>query len=372
MGNIFDYLEWRCDVPFAVDPFNEVDNLVLSNLAYTDFRGILSMDGAEESLESACRSFFLLHTHEEILANKSFTAKAPLLMEKMLCGARYRDIRLCWYLDETETSRDMQFAAVTILLPDQSAFVAFRGTDGTLVGWKEDFNLSFLPETEGQRRAIRYLDQVGAHVRGPLRAGGHSKGGNLAVYAAAFCGQAVQDRLLAVYSNDGPGFREEKLQAEGYRRILPRLVSIVPETSVIGLLLSSSADHRVVKSSQTGIFQHDGFSWMVSRNRFLPAELTKTSRLIEKSMSGWLEQMSEADRQSFTEIIFSLFESTGAGRFSEISQQKLKSAEAILNAVRNMPKEKQQEILSCLQQLGLSGGQTITQYLASRLFGKDH
>ena len=141
---------------------------------------------------------------------------------------------------------------------------------------------------------------------------------------------------------------------------------------MIGLLLSSSADHRVVKSSQTGIFQHDGFSWMVSRNRFLPAELTKTSRLIEKSMSGWLEQMSEADRQSFTEIIFSLFESTGAGRFSEISQQKLKSAEAILNAVRNMPKEKQQEILSCLQHLGLSGGQTITQYLASRLFGKDH
>ena len=370
-GNIFDYLDWRCDVPFAVDPFNEVDNLVLSSLAYTDFRGILSMDGAEASLESTCRSFFQRHTHGEILANTSFTAKAPLLMEKMLGGARYRDIRLCWYLDETETSRDMQFAAVTVLLPDQSAFIAFRGTDGTLVGWKEDFNLSFLPESEGQRRAVRYLNQVGAHVPGPLRTGGHSKGGNHAVYAAAFCEQAVRDRILEVYSNDAPGFREEVLRSEGYRRILPRVIRIIPETSVIGLLLSSSAAPRVVKSSQTGIFQHDGFSWMVSRNRFLPAELTKTSLLVEKSLGGWLDQMSEADRQSFTEILFSLFESTGAVRFSEINQQKLKSTEAILNAVRNMPKEKQQEILSCLQQLGFSGGQAVTRYLASRLLGKD-
>ena len=368
MGNIFDYLEWRCDLSFDADPFNEVDNLVLSELAYTDFDGILSMDGGEVSLQDACQAFFRRHTHEEILANKSFTAKAPLLMEKMLCGARYRDIRLCRYLDETETDRDMQFAAVTILLPDRTAFIAFRGTDGTLVGWKEDFNLSFMPETEGQRRAIRYLDQVGGDFPGSLRVGGHSKGGNLAIYAAAFCRQEVQDRILAVYSNDGPGFQQETLQAEGYQHILPRVISIIPETSIIGLLLSSSAKHHVVKSSQSGILQHDGFSWNVSGNHFVPAELTKTSRLVRKSLGDWLGQMSEADRQAFTEIIFSLFESTGADSFSEISQQKWKSAEVMLGTLRKMPKEKQMEILSCLQQLGASGGQTVTEYLASRFF----
>ena len=218
MGNIFDYLEWRCDIPFDADPFNEVDNLVLAELAYTDFRGILSMDGREISLQEACEAFFRHHTHEEILASKSFTARAPLLMEKMLCGARYRDIRLCRFLDETESARDMQLAAVTILLPDQTAYIAFRGTDGTLVGWKEDFNLSFLPETEGQRRAIQYLNRVGRDLPGSLRVGGHSKGGNLAVYAAAFCERDVQDRVLAVYSNDGPGFQEETLLTEGLDR----------------------------------------------------------------------------------------------------------------------------------------------------------
>ena len=145
----------------------------------------------------------------------------------------------------------------------------------------------------------------------------------------------------------------------------------VTDTAIIGLLLSSSANQRVIKSSQISIFQHDGFSWEVSRNRFLPAELSEISRLIEKSLSDWLNQMSEKDRRSFTEIIFSLFESTGAESFSKISQQKLKSADAILNAMRKMPKEKQQEILSFLQQLGLSGGNALAAYLSSKI-RKEH
>ena len=215
MANIFDYLEWRCDVPLAVDPFNEVDNLVLAELVYTDFGGIVPVDGRQISLRDAADAFFRRHTHEEILAIKSYTARAPLLMEKMLEGERFRDVKLCWYLDETDTERETQLAAVTFLLPDRSAYVAFRGTDGTLVGWREDCNLSFQHETDGQRRSARYLNLVGGQLDAPMRVGGHSKGGNMAVYAAARCEPALQDRLLAVYTNDGPGFHEEMLQSEG-------------------------------------------------------------------------------------------------------------------------------------------------------------
>ena len=367
MASIFDYLHWRCDVPFSVDPFNEVDNLVLSELAYTDFKGILSMEGPDAALADVCKAFFARHTHEEILADKSFTARAPLLMESMLEGARYRDIRMLQYLDETDSAQGLQLAAMTFLLPDDSAYVAFRGTDSTVVGWKEDFYFSFLPETEGQRRAIRYLNQVGAEVKGTLRVGGHSKGGNLAVYAASCCEPGLQERLTAVYSNDGPGFQDEFLQTEGYRRILPKLISIVPESSMIGLLLSTSAEHHVIKSSQVGIFQHDGFSWEVSRNRFVPAALSELSLLIDKSLSDWLRQMSDEDRRSFTETVFSLFEATGADTFSEISQQKWKSAEAILTAARNLPREKQKEILKFVQLLGASGGQTVSEFIAAAL-----
>ena len=367
MANILDYLDWRCDVPFSVDPFNEVDNLVLTELVYMDFKEILAMDGAEVSLRDACRAFFRRHPREDSLADKSFIAKVPLLMEKMLCGARFRDTRLCWYLDETDAAREMQLAAVTFCLPDESVFIAFRGTDGSLVGWKEDFDFSFLPETEGQRRAMAYLNQVGGQTRGLIRVGGHSKGGNLAVYAASRCDRAVQARIRAVYSNDGPGFQQDMLESEGYRRILPRIVRIIPDMSIIGLLLFSAAAPRVVKSTQTGILQHDGFSWAVARNRFAEASLSSVSQLIEKSLDGWLDQMDGQARRSLTQIVFSLFESTGAQSFDEISRQKWKSLEAILSAIRKMPREKQQEALASLQQLGISGGQTVSEYLGSRL-----
>lgn len=367
MANIFDYLEWRCDVPFGVDPFNEVDNLVLAELIYTDFKGIVPMDGRAVSLREACDAFFLGHTREEILASKSFTAKAPLLMEKMLEGERFRDVRLCWYLDDTDTAQETQLAAVTFLLPDESAYVAFRGTDGTLVGWREDANLSFQHETEGQRRGARYLDWVGRQLDGAVRVGGHSKGGNLAVYAAARCESALQDRVLAVYSNDGPGFHEEMLQSEGYRRILPKIMDIVPDTSIIGMMLTSLAESRVVKSSQNGILQHDGFSWEVTRNRFVEAALSDASRWFDRFLSEWLLHTDDESRRAMTDIVFSVFESTGADSFREIGQQKWKSAEAMLSAMVSLPKERQHEALSFIQKLGASGGQTIAEYLSSRL-----
>ncbi|MBQ8109777.1 MAG: DUF2974 domain-containing protein [Clostridia bacterium] len=371
MANIFDYLEWRCDVPFAVDPFNEVDNLVLAELVYTDFRGIVSMDGRAVPLRDACDAFFQTHTQDEIRALKSFTAKAPLLMEKMLCGARFRDVKLCWYLDETDAAREMQFAAVTFLLPDESAYIAFRGTDGTLVGWREDFNLSFLHETEGQRHSAQYLDRVGERQGGALRVGGHSKGGNMAVFAAARCKQPIQDRVLAVYSNDGPGFHDDMLRTEGYRRVLPKLVSIVPDTSIIGVMLSSLAENRVVKSVQNGILQHDGFSWEVLRNRFVDAEQSDASRWFERFLSEWLLHNDEETRSAMTQILFTLFESTGADSFREIGQQKWKSAEAILAAMVNLPRDRQKEALSFLQRLGASGGQTVAEYISSKIHKQD-
>ena len=361
MANIFDYLEWRCDVPLAVDPFNEVDNLVLSELVYTDFRGIASMDARVVPLRDAADAFFQTHDREEILESTSFTAKAPLLMEKMLEGERFRGVKLCWYQDETDTEQAMQFAAVTFLLPDGSAYVAFRGTDGTLVGWREDANLSFLRDTEGQRRSAAYLNRVGGRLDGAIHVGGHSKGGNMAVYAAAHCEPALQDRLLAVYNNDGPGFHEEMLQTEGYRRILPKLVRIIPDTSIIGLMLSSLAENRVVKSAQNGIFQHDGFSWEVSRNRFVGAELSDASRWFRRVLSEWLDHNDEEARRAMTEIVFSLFESTGADSFREIGQQKWRSAEAILAAMVKLPRAKQQEALSFIQKLGASGGQAVAE-----------
>lgn len=367
MANIFDYLDWRADVPLSADPFNEVDNLIFSELSYTDFGGIVPDDGTEIPLPEALAAFFALHTREEILASRSYTARAPFLMEQMADGARFRDVRLCRYVSETDTARDMQFSALTFRMPDGISYVAFRGTDGSVVGWKEDFNITWLPETEGQSRAAAYLDAAGQAIDGPLYVGGHSKGGNLAVYAAAFCVREVQDRILAAFSNDGPGFRSEVIRSDGYQRIRPRIVSIVPEDSVIGLLLSSQVEHRVVGSAANGILQHDGFSWTVRRNRFTDAQLSKSSEFVDKALESFLEQMDDETRRTLVTTVFSLFESTGHDSFSEINHQKWKSAEAIIAATRELPRERQLELLRLIAQLSQSGGHTAADYLSAFL-----
>ena len=363
MANLFDYLQWRGDVPFQADPFNEVDNLVLCELAYTDFDGIVPPDGPGVPLASAYEQYFALHSREEVMGRTSYTGKAPLLMEEMVRGARFGGTRVCRYINEVDKEKDCQVSAVTFLLADGTAFVAFRGTDGTLVGWKEDFDLSYADRTEGQRRAVDYLNAAAAAVPGPLRVGGHSKGGHFAVYAAAYCDPRTQDRIQQVYSNDGPGFRPDILAAAGYQRIVERVISIVPDTSVIGMLLETQAAHRVVKSSASGIVQHDGFSWQILRNRFVPAKLSETSVFLDQVLDTWLAGMDDDTRRSMTDTVFSVLSSAGEDTFHAMSEQKLKTAEAILSAVQKLPREKQREMRRLAAQLLQSGGMAAAAYL---------
>jgi len=364
MANLFDYLQWRGDIPLREDPFAEVDNLVLAELAYTRFQEIVPGDGRRVSLQEAHDAFFSRHTREEILAAKSFTARAPLLMPDMLSGKRFRDLELCCYVDEVDKEQDLQMSAIAFLLPDGTAYLAFRGTDGTLVGWKEDFNFSFQPETEGQRRAVAWLNRVGASLPGPLRVGGHSKGGNFATYASAFCERSIQDRILQVYSNDGPGFRQEVTEKEGYLRILDRVFSIIPDTSVIGLMFSGKVRHHVVSSSASGILQHDALTWNVRRNRFVPAQLSETGKAIQNIVSGLMDQVDDGTRKYLIDTVFGLLSATGQDSFSGISEQKWKSVESMINAGLGMPLEKSQEVLRVLGQLGQTGSQAAADYIA--------
>ena len=169
MPNIFDYLEWRGDVPFDVDPFNDVDNLVLSELAYTVFDGIVPDSGVKVPLGKVRNSFF--RTHERSLLEKSdrHLDRAPLLMDGMMSGKRFSRTRLSDYISSVDADKTLQIAALTFTLSDGSLYIAFRGTDSTIVGWKEDFIMSYRPETEGQRRAIEYLNRIGSKTSRTIR-----------------------------------------------------------------------------------------------------------------------------------------------------------------------------------------------------------
>lgn len=355
MADLFDYLKWRGDVPFTADPFNEVDNLVLAELAYAHFDGVMTDSFDRVPLKEADERYFAEHSREKARKDDSHVVRAPLLMDGMLSGRRFNSSKLMRYVDIVNADMGMQMAAVTFLLPDGSAYIAFRGTDSTVVGWKEDFRMSYLPVTEGQRSAVRYLNEVGSRLRRPLRVGGHSKGGNFAVFAAAFCDKKVQDRIVDVYTNDGPGFRSETRSAEEYKRILPKVVSIVPDTSIIGMLLTSEVKHRIVKSSEKGISQHDAMTWQIERNRFVTAEQSTLGRLIKDSQKDWLSKIDDGDRESFVNTLFSIFESTGMDTFGEMESNLLKSAERMMSSVKDMPRERQKILLNILGELVQSG-----------------
>ena len=370
MADIFEYLDWRADVPFSVAPFNEVDNLILSELAYTDFSGVVPESFRKVPLSSACEQFFRTHSEEELLRSTSFTAKAPLLMQHMLTGRRFGRMCLSHHINHLDAEKTAQLSATTFLLDDRTAYVAFRGTDSTLVGWKEDFDIGWLSETTGQQLAVAYLEQVASRVRSPLRVGGHSKGGNFAVFASAFCSSQTQDRILSVYCNDGPGYRDEIVRQPGYQRILPRMIRIVPDTSMIGMLLSTQAACNVVRSSASGILQHDGFTWQVRRDQFESAELSETGKILDRVLDSWIDGMDDLTRKSVTDTIFSAFEATGADTFHEMSQQKWKAAESILGYIFSAPREKQSELFRLAAELIKSGSQAAIAQLPELFLSK--
>ena len=361
MANVCDYLAWRKDVPFSVSPFNEVDSLVLSEFMYTDLRGCVPEDGARVTIEEARSRYWETHERERIRPD-DFSRMAPLLMDDMADSARFGGTELSWFYDVVDAEAEVQLAAVTFFLPDGTAFVAFRGTDSTIVGWKEDFIMSYLAETEGQRRAAAYVNEHLADSRLPLRLGGHSKGGNLAVYAAVRARAEIRARIKRVYNNDGPGFLEAFTQSEAYREMVPRIVCTVPEDCLIGSLLTSGVYQHVVKSSAFGIMQHDGFSWQVLGPRFVEApKRSESSLLMETTLREWLSAIGEEDRRQFVNSLFSLLESTGADTLSQIRQEKMRALANMAKMLDTMGKEQREAIWNPLLRLFKTGGGNVVQ-----------
>ena len=371
MANIHEYLTWRGDVPFSVSPFNEVDALVLSELAYADFHGVVAEANQRITIEQARRLFWEKHTREEIMAQDSYTKTAPFLLDGMAGKARFGGTVMANYYDVIDTNVDIQLAALTFYLPDGTAFVAFRGTDDTVVGWKEDFNLSYMPETEGQRRAAKYLNDLFMSQSVPLRVGGHSKGGNLAMYAAVCAEKAVRDRVIAVYNNDGPGFLKEFTETDAYREMLPRIICTVPEKAVIGTLLNSEAYQHVVKSTANGIYQHDGFSWQVLGNHFVEADSRSGgSVVLESTLHQWLAEQSEEKRRTFVNTLFGLLESTGRATIGEIRRDMPGSLSSMWKMLESMPKEHRETVWNMMSQFIAAGSDTILQEIRKALVSK--
>lgn len=352
MNNVLAYLEWRGDLSFSQSGFNEVDNLILSLLSYFDFKEMLPAPGEGEiSVEQACQVYF--HDRDtpappDEPANSGRTLQ--WLLYAMAQCRRYKKMKLSCAVDIFDKDSATQFYALCIHINRNRAYLSFRGTGDDLVGWKEDFLLACIPEIPSQREALNYLERVAAlYPEKTFMLGGHSKGGNLAVYAAASASEEIQNRIVSVWSNDGPGFQNEMLISDGYQRIAFAVHHIVPKSSVVGMLLAHDEHYKIVDSSQVGLLQHDGFSWVVSGNHFIELEeLTIQSVKADRAISKWLQGLSLEERRQFVDCLFDVLYASGVTTLSEVRRDKLKALTASLPHVKEIPKDSRERIIEFL------------------------
>ena len=333
MGNIMDYISWRGDLSFEQSQFNEVDNLILACFSYVNLDGISAVTKQKGiGLKKLTKEFMKLHTMKELEADKSFIRLAPFMMMEMAKSVRFGKCVVRNYVNDIVTEAEQQFAAMEIVLEDGTSYVSFRGTDDTIIGWKEDFNLS-TGVVPAQKRAIEYLQKISEHTDGMLRVGGHSKGGNLAIYGSVMC-KSAHEKILEIYSNDGPGFSREFQELPETKEMMPKIIRIIPEYSIIGTLLEHEKEPVIVASSSKGLLQHDGFSWEVQGPALVRRDsLNKTALRFIEILHKWIDGMDMEQKRLLIEDLFATLQASGYENLSEVQSGGLKSLAAMVKRV---------------------------------------
>lgn len=329
MANLMDYLIWRGDLEMTRDPWNHVDALVMANLCYLDFREISDERGWTVS-EAEKRKL------NQVSPSSSFEGRARQF-QAMAGTRRFGGIRMHHFLSLKDEEQDLQFSATCYDMPDGTLCIAFRGTDGTFVGWREDFNMSFQTPVPAQEAAALYLARAAEMDSRPIRLTGHSKGGNLAVYAAAMSLPQVQDRLLAVYSFDGPGMVPEISDSDGYRRVADKIRSFVPRNAIVGMLMAYHPVYTVVQSTASGFAQHDPLTWKILGTGFETEEkIDGNAEAISDTFHDLLEKTNREERARAVDALFGVLENTKASTFSEMKGEWLRSITGVALGTRDL------------------------------------
>ncbi len=351
MGNIMDYISWRGDLTFAQSPFNEVDNLILACFSYVNLDRIPAVTRQKGiELKKLVKEFKKLHTIKELEADKSFIRLAPFMMFEMAESVRFGNCVIRNYVNEIVTEAEQQFSAVEIVLDDGTSYISFRGTDDTIIGWKEDFNLS-TGVVPAQKRAVEYMQRISDKASGMLRVGGHSKGGNLAIYGSVMC-KSVHDKILEIYSNDGPGFSKEFQESPETAEMMPKIIRIIPEYSIIGTLLEHEKQPIIVASTSRGLLQHDGFSWEVQGPGLVRRDsLNKTALRFIEILHKWIDGMDMEQKRLLIEDLFATLQASGYENLSEVQSGGLKSLAAMVKRLDKFAPESRgmmQELLTAI------------------------
>mgnify|MGYP001212012488 FL=1 len=343
MDSVFEYMDLYGQLSFETLPFNEIDAVILARLSFIPFDDFVSPHFNESiPLGEACRKVDALPERTD----NAFWPGDVKLMRSVIGRKRFAELPVSGYVNILHEEDESQFAAVCYTLPDDVRYLAYRGTDDNLVGWKENFNMSFTFPVPAQKSAALYFEKAAREMPSArFILGGHSKGGNLAIYAAAFCSEEARENILKIYNFDGPGFREKTLQRKGYRAVRSRIITYVPQSSIIGMILEQEGEYTIVHSENIGLLQHDIMSWAcdLANLCFVPVEsFTSRSRLFDHAFRRWLEAMSLEHREYFVDTIFAVMEETGAKTLTDFRENKFHNLRIILKTIRGQDEETRQ------------------------------
>ena len=337
MPNIMKYLETRGNLTFKQDEINEVDKIILTRFSYLPFKEIvLNKRDTIEKISNKMKNLKL---------EKFIWKEDKEFVIKLGNTKRFKNLKVTDYREIFDFDAEKQFAAITIWLPHMVKYISFRGTDMSLVGWKEDFNMSFMKDIPSQKEGVKYLNEIGRKYFGKLIVGGHSKGGNIAVYSAIFCEEKIQRKIKEIINADGPGFDESIITSENYLKISEKINTYIPQSSIIGRLLEHEEDYEIIHSTEKGLMQHDIFSWQIEGTRLKRIQkLTGESQFVNKVVREWLQNTTPKQREDFVNIIYDVLISTEAKDFNDFGIDTLTKIKAAIKSYKNIEKEDRKEI----------------------------
>lgn len=337
MYNILDYVYWRGDLPIENGSLTEADIVALSRLSYLPFDGKVSDSFSEQiTLREAAK---LVLADENSLKNMLWEGDSDLLR---LCGEseRFGNLLVSGFVNRIDNDRQMQFSAIVFELGNGTVFVSFRGTDSTFVGWQEDCNMYTMFPLPSQEESVAYLERVLSEFDGDVILGGHSKGGNLAMFSALFCSDISQKRILAVYNLDGPGFEKSAIEISRFSEIKDKVCSFVPQTSVFGLMLEHEEKLCIVRSNQKGFLQHDIYSWELDHSALVRCdELTEEGITFDRTLREFIGSLSLDEKRQLIDAIFDVLGETDGKTFTELGDNLFKDSGVMLKALTKLPSE---------------------------------
>lgn len=316
MGKILDYVRWRGDLTLDREPFNSLDAGLFAAFAYLPF-------------DSSVKGHTLEAATKRLIQKKTLIHSDKLEAELVNLSDRYKNMHFLDWSHLSQKKPPVQFTAMTIELDSETILVAYRGTDGSMVGLNEDVDMSYQPEIFGQSVAADYLDKMAqAYPDKKIYTLGHSKGGNFAAYALYAASPSLQDRVIEAYSFDGPGFMKEMYNQIEFQRVIPKMMTYVPEGSIFGMMLDHPERVIVVKSRMKHLMkQHNPLHWEVARNSFVMAPgLSNASRIIRSTFISWNTKIPREKHEAFWLAFFTALESQKITEASQLTTNKIRGA----------------------------------------------